>query len=84
MGMSQEHDLVGCQNYGAFLGPYYNTAPNYLGYPKRDHNFDNHPFTIAHNYVLTALNKHWVAITAVAINVDVISYEYHLRCYCYC
>ena len=23
-----------------FLGPYYNTAP---GYPKRDHNFDNHP-----------------------------------------
>ena len=33
-----------CQNYGPFLDPYYNTAPNiYLGYPKRDHNFDNHP-----------------------------------------
>ena len=35
-----------CQNYGPFLGPYYNTAPiiTYnLGYPKRDLNFDNHP-----------------------------------------
>ena len=31
-----------CQNYGPFLGPYYNTGPN-LGYPKRDHNFDNPP-----------------------------------------
>ena len=31
-----------CQNYGPFLGPYSNTGPN-LGYPKRDHNFDNHP-----------------------------------------
>ena len=27
----------GCQNYGPFLGPYYNTAPI------RDPNFDNHP-----------------------------------------
>ena len=33
----------GCQNYGPFLGPYYNTAPNIFGYPKRDHSFDNHP-----------------------------------------
>ena len=31
-----------CQNYGPFLGPYYNTGPN-LGDPKRDHNFDNPP-----------------------------------------
>ena len=31
-----------CQNYGPFLGPYYNTGPN-LGDPKRDHNFDNSP-----------------------------------------
>ena len=30
------------QNYGPFLGPYYNTGPN-LGDPKRDHNFDNPP-----------------------------------------
>ena len=35
-----------CQNYGSFLGPYYNTGPNTgpnLGDPKRDHNFDNPP-----------------------------------------
>ena len=36
--------MDGCQNYGPFLGPHYNTAPNILGYPKRDHNFDNHPY----------------------------------------
>ena len=36
-----------CQSYGPFLGPYYNTGPNTgpnLGYPKRDHNFDNPPY----------------------------------------
>ena len=36
-----------CQNYGPFFGPYYNTGPNTgpnLGDPKRDHNFDNHPY----------------------------------------
>ena len=27
----------------AFLGPYFNTAPNIFGYPKREHNFDSHP-----------------------------------------
>ena len=35
-----------CQNYGPFLGPYYNTGPNMgpnFGNPKRDHNFDNPP-----------------------------------------
>ena len=32
-----------CQNYGPFLGPYYNTGPN-LGDPKRDNNFDNPPY----------------------------------------
>ena len=37
--------IGGCQNYGLFLDPYYNTAPIiYLGYPKRDHDFDNHPY----------------------------------------
>ena len=38
-----------CQNYGPFLGPYYNTGPNTrpnLGYPKRDHNFDNPPLRL--------------------------------------
>ena len=34
-----------CQNYGPFLGPYYNTGPN-LGDPKRDDNFHNPPNTI--------------------------------------
>ena len=32
-----------CQDYGPFLGPYYNTGPN-LGDPKGDHNFDNPPY----------------------------------------
>ena len=38
-----------CQNYGSFLGPYYNTGPNTgpnLGDPKRDHNFDNPPYYV--------------------------------------
>ena len=38
-----------CQNYGPFLGPYYNTGPSTgpnLGDPKRDHNFDNLPYPI--------------------------------------
>ena len=37
-----------CQNYGPFLGPYYNTGPNTgpdLGDPKREHIFDNSPCT---------------------------------------
>ena len=36
--------MGGCQNYGPFLDPHYNTAPNIWGTPKRDHNFDNHPY----------------------------------------
>ena len=35
-----------CQNYGPFLGSYYNTGPNTgpnLGDPKGDHDFDNPP-----------------------------------------
>ena len=39
--------MGGCQNYGPFLDPYYSTAPNILGYPKRDHNFDNHQYESA-------------------------------------
>ena len=45
MGLSNY--LGDCQNYGPFLGPYYNTGPSTgpkLGDPKRDHNFDNPPF----------------------------------------
>ena len=36
-----------CQNYGPFLGPYYDTGPNTgpnLGDPKRDHDFENPPY----------------------------------------
>ena len=39
-----------CQNYGPFLGPYYNTGPETgpnLGDPKRDHNFDNPPCSVS-------------------------------------
>ena len=32
---------------------YYNTAPNYLGYPKRDLNFDNHPAGSPHLWSLS-------------------------------
>ena len=42
--------MGGCQNYGPLFDPYYGTAPNILGYPKRDHNFDNHPYTNAGMY----------------------------------
>ena len=38
-------DMGNCQNYGPILGPYYNTGPN-LGDPKRDHNFDNSPYSL--------------------------------------
>ena len=41
------HDayMGGCQNYGSFLDPYYNTAPN-ISVPKiGDHNIDNQPYT---------------------------------------
>ena len=41
-----------CQNYGPFLGPYYNTGPN-LGDPKRDHNFDSPPI-----YIYIYIDRH--------------------------
>ena len=40
--------VIYSQNYGPFLGPYYNTGPN-LGDPKRDHNFDNPPYTLIYS-----------------------------------
>ena len=46
---SRKVDMGDCQNYGPFLGPYYNTGPNtgpHLGHPKRDHNFDNAPYRL--------------------------------------
>ena len=42
-----------CQNYGPFLGPYYNTRPHTgpnLGDPKGDHTFDNPPYIYAYVY----------------------------------
>ena len=38
--------MDGCQNYGPFLDPYYNTAPNIWRTQKGDHNFDNHPHDV--------------------------------------
>ena len=41
--------MGGCQNYGPFLGPYYNTGPDTgsnLEDPKRDHNLDNPPYAL--------------------------------------
>ena len=38
--------MGGCQNYGPFVDPCYNTAPNMQDTPKTDHNFDNHPYVV--------------------------------------
>ena len=51
-------DLGDCQNYGPFLGPYYNTGPNTglnLGDPKRDHIFDNPPSSLLEVPVATVV-----------------------------
>ena len=42
--------MGGCQNYGPFLGPL-NTMPYYTEDPKRDHNFENHPYYILRSTV---------------------------------
>ena len=40
--------MGGCQNYGPLWDPCYNPAPTVIfRYPKRDHNFDNHPDVIS-------------------------------------
>ena len=52
-----------CQNYGPFLGRYYNTGPHTgpnLGDPKRDHNFDN-PLNV-YTYICISLNPKMVTI----------------------
>ena len=38
--------MGGGQNYGPFLGYPKYEVPYYNKDPKRDHNFDNHPYTI--------------------------------------
>ena len=37
-------DVSGCQNYDPFLGHPKYEVPYYNRDPKRDHNFDNHPY----------------------------------------
>ena len=47
----ETHYMGNCQNYGPFLGPYYNTGPSTgptLGDPKRDHNFDSSSHQLSH------------------------------------
>ena len=36
--------MGGCQNYGPFFGYPRYEVPYYNRDPKRDHNFDNHPY----------------------------------------
>ena len=36
--------MGGCQNYGPFLGILNIRGRIIIGTPKRDHNFDNHPY----------------------------------------
>ena len=43
MGGLADKQMDGCQNYGPFLGSLIKYGTYYLGYPRRDHNFDNHP-----------------------------------------
>ena len=38
------HIMGGCQNYGPFLGALHIRCRTIMGNPKRDHNFDNHPY----------------------------------------
>ena len=40
--------MGGCQKYGPFLGTLNIRGRIIIGTPKRDHNFDNHPYDIAH------------------------------------
>ena len=53
-----------CQNYGPFLGLYYNTGPNTgpnLGDPKRDHNFDNLPF----GTTIISMRVRWINLATI-------------------
>ena len=63
--------MGGCQNYGPFSGPYYNTGPDTgpnLRDPKREHNFDNPPNCCSDNEAKDTDNQRaiklfWAACT---------------------
>ena len=40
----RHQNMVGCQNYGPFLGTLIIRCRNIIGIQKNDHNFDNHPY----------------------------------------
>ena len=43
--------MGGCQNYGPFFVSLIQYSTYYLGYPKRDLNFDNHPYIYIYIYI---------------------------------
>ena len=45
-------DVGGCQNYGPFLGPWYNTVLVFAD-AKGDHNFDNHPCRMMYSRLIS-------------------------------
>ena len=42
LGLGVWMHVGGCQNCGPFLGTLYIRCRSIIGYPKKDHNFDNH------------------------------------------
>ena len=51
--------MVGCQNYGPFLDPYYNTAPNIEGTQKGTPNFGKLP----HDYQVHLRDLNWLGLS---------------------
>ena len=43
--------MGGCQNYGPFFGSLLQYGTYYLGYPKRDSDFDNYPYVYVYLYI---------------------------------
>ena len=43
--------MGGCQSYGPFLGTLNIRGRIIIGDPKRDHNFDNHPYLSINGYI---------------------------------
>ena len=43
--------MGGCQKYGPFFGVLVKIRHLFLGYPKRDPNFDNYPYTYIHIHI---------------------------------
>ena len=56
--------MGGCQNYGPFLGTLNTWCRIIIGIHKRDHNFDNHPYTWGlgfrdlHTYIHTYIHSY--------------------------